>query len=544
MKLYLLQKRKSSCLDKPSTSSNVAEEELSSREQKLRRMLEHERSKSLLKSKRLKTMSQKVRRLKKRIFSLKRLVRELQSKNLLSDEHSLLFEHMPNICKEIGSRKIDKKRKYSPELRQFAITLSFFSPKGYNYVREKFQTCLPHQSTIAKWFSNVNCEPGFTKESLAVLKEYRENSEHPVLLSLAIDEMSIRKNVEWDGKKFHGYVDYGPNSTNDSNDVAKEALVFMANCVNGNWKIPIGYFFANGVNGRQKANLVTQAIKLISETGAQVVSLTFDGAKSNVAMANILGCNRDAENTKPFFTIKDKKYFVFYDPCHMIKLIRNTFGDTRHTLIDGEGNYIKWQYIGNLEDLQENEGLHLANKLRQAHVKFFNQKMKVRLAVQLLSESVADALSYCTDQLKLEQFKGCEATVKFIRIMNQIFDILNSRSIRAKGFKKALCKNNIEHTRKFVEEAVSYISGLKFDNGQQVIKSGLNTGFLGLIVSLKSAIGLYEEVVENNKNIVYFPVYKISQDHVELFFSSIRSKGGGIIIRQRDSSLPRISDYW
>ena len=43
--------------------------------------------------------------------------------------------------------------------------------------------------------------------------------------------------------------------------------------------------------------------------------------------------------------------------------------------------------------------------------------MKVNLAVQSLSASVADALEYCEGKLKLPQFQGCGPTVKFIRVL-------------------------------------------------------------------------------------------------------------------------------
>ena len=52
--------------------------------------------------------------------------------------------------------------------------------------------------------------------------------------------------------------------------------------------------------------------------------------------------------------------------------------------------------------------------------------MKVNLAAQTFSVSVADAIDYCRDTLKLEQFQGSEATVKFIQTFDHLFDILNS----------------------------------------------------------------------------------------------------------------------
>lgn len=162
---------------------------------------------------------------------------------------------------------------------------------------------------------------------------------------------------------------------------------------------------------------------MVENTGARVVSVTCDGAPSNISMANLLGCSFEFPNVKTKFNIntKDNMYF-FMDPSHMIKLVRNAFGEKK-IFKDGDGNLIQWKYIDSLLKLQESEGLHLANKLRNAHVNFFKQKMKVRLAVQLLSESVADSLEYCQNILQLDEFKNCGGTVQFLRIFNNIFDV-------------------------------------------------------------------------------------------------------------------------
>lgn len=206
---------------------------------------------------------------------------------------------------------------------------------------------------------------------------------------------------------------------------------------------------------------------LILETGARVISLTFDGAPSNIAMVNVLGCNTNLEHLNTSFSLNSNHIYIFYDPCHMLKLIRNAFGEKK-ILMDCDDNLIEWRFIEALVTLQENEGLHLANKLRRAHSNFFKQKMKVRLAVQLLSESVADALEFCEEKLKLSEFRGCGATVQFIRLFNNAYDILNSRSIIPHGYKKALCPKNIETTREAIQKTIDYIKGLKFTNNELV----------------------------------------------------------------------------
>jgi len=60
---------------------------------------------------------------------------------------------------------VAKNRKYSEEIRAFALTLHFYSAHAYDYVRKKFNNLLPHPQTIRQWYKVVNGEPGFTRET-------------------------------------------------------------------------------------------------------------------------------------------------------------------------------------------------------------------------------------------------------------------------------------------------------------------------------------------------------------------------------------------
>ena len=74
---------------------------------------------------------------------------------------------------------------------------------------------------------------------------------------------------------------------------------------------------------------------------------------------------------------------------------------------------INWNFIKSLNKLQEKEGFHLGNKLKSLLVNYENQKMKVKLASQLFSQSVANAIEYCDEHLSLPQFKNSAATTNF-----------------------------------------------------------------------------------------------------------------------------------
>jgi len=54
-----------------------------------------------------------------------------------------------------------------------------------------------------------------------------------------------------------------------------------------------------------------------------------------------------------------------------------------------------------------------------SHIQYYKMKMKINLAAQTLSQSVADTLEFCMNYLKLPDFQGCEATIRFIRSYSQ-----------------------------------------------------------------------------------------------------------------------------
>lgn len=114
---------------------------------------------------------------------------------------------------------------------------------------------------------------------------------------------------------------------------------------------------------------------------------------------------------------------VYWTLCggHMIKLSRNVFAETKMSSEKGEINF---EFVKKLHNLQDQEGLKLANKLSSTHVYFHGKKMNVRLATQVLSSSVADSIDFlrCSGNFN---FAGSEVTVEYIKIIDRIFDLFN-----------------------------------------------------------------------------------------------------------------------
>ena len=272
-----------------------------------------------------------------------------------------------------------------------------------------------------------------------------------------LDEMSIRQQIEWDGNKYHGFIDMGTELDDDSLPVAKEALTFMVVSHTSAFKVPIGYFLIDGLGSAERSNLVLKALSKLHSVGVNIVSLTFNGSAPNVGMLKHLGCNLDPSNIKSYFShpATGKPVCIFMDPCHMFKLVRNAFGDLGNFL-DGKGNTIEWEFIKRLHQLQEKESLHLRNKLRTAHIQYFKKQMNVKLAVQLLSDSVADSLQFCLDQ-EIPGFQGCQGTIEFIRTLNALFDVMNSRNLSSYGWKRPLQVGNNHEVMKFLADVQQYL---------------------------------------------------------------------------------------
>lgn len=519
-------------------SNHCSETESMAKENEtLKRNLDNVASQIAVARKKIKVLQQSKRRLMKRNSDLKSVVNELQRKRYISEDSLGVLEKYAGGVTDLLKRQVAKHTNnqsvslpYSPELRRFALTLHFYSPQAYRYVRKMFDTCLPHPRTIQRWYECVDGKPGFTEAAFSAIKlraDMAAKTGKPLLCSLVMDEMVLRQQVEWDGMMYHGYIDMGTEMDDDSLPIAKEALVLMVVSINDGWKLPVGYFLIAGLGASERGNVVHQCLEKLHLVGATVSSITCDGASANVSTIKHLGCNFEYETVESSFPhpVTKDPVCVMLDPCHMLKLVRNCLGDKK-CMLDQNGNYIKWEYIEQLHKLQDREELNLGNKLRFAHIAWQRKKMNVKLAAQLLSESVAKSLRFCLDE-EIAEFKGCAATIEFIMIFNTLFDIMNTRHLNAGSYKCPMQHKNAKDIKDFLVSAESYIRSLVFPDGQLVIRSNRKTGFLGFLFCIRSLQYLYDTLIASPKpSLRFLMTYKLSQDHIELLFGLIRGKGG------------------
>ena len=249
----------------------------------------------------------------------------------------------------------------------------------------------------------------------------------------------------------------------------------------------------------------------LHETGVHAVSITSDGPSTHLAMMSALGAKLDPENMRPFFPHPcnpEERVHVLLDIAHMVKLIRNSLAS--ESVINSPSGEVKWEFIVKLHQLQEKEGLRAGTKLKRQHIEWERSKMKVNLAAQTLSASVADALDFLREDLRLDEFQGSAPTSEFVRLFDSLFDVFNSKSQFGKKFKAPMSMENQESWSVLFSRASDYIRSLTRQNGTSVLSSRIKTGFLGFLCGISSFQNLFEDLVQPG-HLQYILTYKFSQ---------------------------------
>lgn len=228
--------------------------------------------------------------------------------------------------------------KYPESVRQFALSLHYHSPRGYEYVRDVFNKNLPSASAIRNWYSNsdMNIEPGLSKKSMSTLKKCAERlavNGEKLLCALKFDEMSIRKHIHWIEQngfgKYHGYITYG-SLDQPVVPVANQAIVFLINGINSEIQLPVAYHFITSLKYKDKSELLSSIVTALTDNGIEIVSVTFDGMKNNYKMCKELGAKFEFDKSNDsvtYFENATNKIRFFYDNSHMLKLVQNNLAN-------------------------------------------------------------------------------------------------------------------------------------------------------------------------------------------------------------------------
>ena len=230
------------------------------------------------------------------------------------------------VINEFYAHNPDKRRgtSYNEEIKQFALTLYGYSPRSYEFVRRCFNNCLPTSRTICNYYSRIDSEPGVTENSMLMLEQKAnemKSQSKELHVSVAFDEMSIRRHQYLLGKKVTGNIDVGDGI---GHAPATQVLVLLATGLNCAFKVPVAYYFINAkLPAEDRKQIIEKTVDSINQTGAIIVNLVCDNSRVNIKTLKLLGMNYTASNPTTdldLFNCLGKRIFALLDVPHLLKI--------------------------------------------------------------------------------------------------------------------------------------------------------------------------------------------------------------------------------
>ncbi|KAH7949904.1 hypothetical protein HPB49_016621 [Dermacentor silvarum] len=226
---------------------------------------------------------------------------------------------------------------------------------------------------------------------------------------------------------FIGDVDYGvnfPKETTNEPVLANSLLCFVLNCLSVSFKIPVAYVFARNCTGRELHVLMRHVLKEVEEIGFFVVRIVTDNHKINVLAMQLL-CNGSLKHCIDHPGKPNRKLFLAFDQCHLIKNVRSQFLSRDI----GKGGEISANHLKSLYRMQQGSLVKPVRFLTRKHVFRTNiEKLNEQRARQVFSPPVTAAMKLLQEQAGHTcdaSFAGVGPTVEFMDTVHRWFVLMD-----------------------------------------------------------------------------------------------------------------------
>lgn len=395
------------------------------------------------------------------------------------------------------------KTRWSADDIDAAISLRCSSPKGYRFVKYAIKIPLPSMSTIRRWIRNFDVSPGVLKSVINIMKHKGVTmSEMEKLTVLSFDEIHLSNliDIEREEQKVYGPYEY--------------CQVIMARGLFKKWKQPVYYDYDQPVT----KDILLDVIKQLYYSGYTVVSVTCDLEPKNKEVWNELGVGLDDPDncSFPHPCNENLQVYTFFDPSHLLKLLRNHFID-QGVFIDNL--YLDKTSLEILVKLMNDSEINTCHKFNQSHLDCQGtERQRVKPAAQLFSNTVAKNLLFWGEK-KSDLFHNLpwREVAAFIKTVNDWFDIFNNRNDFISAY-----SNNLIQQNATLHEMTEYMTDMRFKGHVSMIEC--QKGVLRSNASLQNLL-LYLKVKYPPLNIKFLYTSRLNQDILENLFSYLRAVG-------------------
>lgn len=217
------------------------------------------------------------------------------------------------------SKKKPKGRRWTLEEKVMALSLYKKSPKAYRFMRCMF--ALPCKKTLNCLLSGIPFGTGINGEIFATLASaISELEDCDKMCILLFDEMSIREHLSYNSSLdlIVGVEDFGTHGR--TTRYANQVMVFMVSGLLKKWKQPVAYYFSSGgIHSEMLVDLIKAVLLECKKAGLRVMATVCDMGANQRKAIRLLGSTK----MNPQFQFEGQNIITLYDPCHLIKCIRN-----------------------------------------------------------------------------------------------------------------------------------------------------------------------------------------------------------------------------
>lgn len=235
-------------------------------------------------------------------------------------------------------------------------------------------------------------------------------------------------------------------------------------------------------------DLVKEAIEKLDAIDLKVMVVMSDMGSNFYSLSNRLKITPE----RPWFMHNNKKYFLMFDPPHLLKCVRNNL---KKYLFKFGQHVAKWKDI---EDFYKKDAalpIRSAPKLTEKHIHPNNfNKMKVKYATQVLSHTVAASLCMYISVGALPS--TAMGTAEFISKFDSVFDCVNSSTVHSTKKLKCALSDKTTHLS-FIKEAITFIKELKVFEGDKDVTGRIKC-LKGWLITLNVIMLIWEQLKTNH----------------------------------------------
>lgn len=321
-----------------------------------------------------------------------------------------------------------KSPRYETDTFLWASTFYFSHPAAYSTLRNYAVLTLPHPKNIQKL--SLKLDIGSTsvqKSQITYLKEklkFLEPKEK--LVNLLLDEIYIKSSLDYKNGKIDG------TCCNDETSVASTIQTFMISSIFSKNKDVVGLYPVNHLKAELLLKLLKIVIKILTDTGYQIVTVISDNNSVNRNCFEQL-CGGSIKSSIPNPFNSNWKIFILFDTVHILKCIRNNWlnqKDTNQSFIIplhfNNPNDFVHASISHLKEIYYNEEDSIAKMAPALNPKVLFpsslERQNVNLCLKLFDEKNISAL-------KLHKnCKAMEGTAAFLSFASNWWKCVNNKS--------------------------------------------------------------------------------------------------------------------